>query len=126
MTPVKDREAKNSIALNISRSKLKPFSSVIWTRKQRFLAMWGCVSQQRLHVTSSAFALIYYKYNKYHKYTLKENISVLKVLLIISENIQVMLNFWPTVYIFQLYINIIAATRKHGRNFLPFIMVLLL
>ena len=40
-TSVKDRETKNFIALNISRSTLKPFSSVIWTRKQRFLAMWG-------------------------------------------------------------------------------------
>ena len=38
MAPVKDRETKNPIALSISRSELKPFSSVIWTRKQRFLA----------------------------------------------------------------------------------------
>ena len=67
MTPVKDTETKNSIALNISRSKLKPFSSVIWTRKQRFLAMWGCVCLNKaymftLRTTSSKFALIYYQY----------------------------------------------------------------
>ena len=35
----KGQETKNSIALNISRLKLKPFSSVIWTKKQRF---WLC------------------------------------------------------------------------------------
>ena len=76
MIPVKDRETKNSIAINISRSKLKPFSSVIWTRKQRFLAMWVCVCLNNAYMftlirTSSAFALIYYQYNKYHKYQKK-------------------------------------------------------
>ena len=72
MTPVKDRETKNSIALNISRTKLKPFSSVIWTRKQQFWAMWVCVCLNKaymftLRTISSAFTLIYYQYNKYHK-----------------------------------------------------------
>ena len=73
MTPVNDRETKNSKALNISRSKLKPFSSVIWTRKQRFLAKWGCLClnnayMSTLRAISSVFALINYQYNKCHKY----------------------------------------------------------